>query len=229
MLDLTEQEILLRLDDFEDSFVERKTASDSHDWLKTAVAFANSTPIGYPSVMFIGVKNDGTIEGLVNVDSLQKSFARKLSKAYPPIYYLTKVLKRDDTDLLAVVIPGSDKRPHFAGHAYVREGAQSVPASEEMFSRLVAGRNSMTFEILKWRDKLISIRYPPADFGFRGADGPLLVRTDGEGEVLDCNQFYVTLRSDTRGIFSYPLEALQISFDHENARLQLRIMEGYNS
>jgi predicted HTH transcriptional regulator len=49
---------------FEDHFVERKTAKDEKDRLKTVVAFANSAPFGYPSILFIGVKNSGEIERL---------------------------------------------------------------------------------------------------------------------------------------------------------------------
>ena len=57
-----EEELLLRLRRFEDNFVERKTASDKKDWLKTIVAFANSTPTGQTATLFIGVTDDGEIE-----------------------------------------------------------------------------------------------------------------------------------------------------------------------
>ena len=43
MIDLSDQEILSRLTNFEDAFVERKSTGDMQDLLKTAVAFANST------------------------------------------------------------------------------------------------------------------------------------------------------------------------------------------
>lgn len=43
-------------------FVECKTAADKKDWLKTIVAFANSTPTGLTSVLFIGVTDDGKFE-----------------------------------------------------------------------------------------------------------------------------------------------------------------------
>jgi len=58
---VTEQELLTRLRNFEDQFVERKTSSDGRDWVKTIVAFANSTPIDSFSVLFIGVRNSGEI------------------------------------------------------------------------------------------------------------------------------------------------------------------------
>ena len=55
----TDEELLSRLKNFEDQFVERKTASDSKDWVKTAVAFANSAVEGLPCVLFIGAKDAG--------------------------------------------------------------------------------------------------------------------------------------------------------------------------
>jgi predicted HTH transcriptional regulator len=62
MVELSDADLLSKLKNCEDAFVERKTAADNKDWLKTVVAFANSTPIGYPAVLFIGVKDEGTIE-----------------------------------------------------------------------------------------------------------------------------------------------------------------------
>src|SRR5260370_4156101 len=95
MLNLSDDDILLRLTAFEDSFVERKTVGDSKDWLKSIVAFANSTPVGDPAVLFIGVRNDGSIEGQANLDSIQRTLSDKVSAAHPQIYYLPTVLQRD--------------------------------------------------------------------------------------------------------------------------------------
>lgn len=149
MIELTDEELLLRLKNFEDNFVERKTSGDSRDWLKTVVAFANSTPVGYPAVLYIGVKNDGTPEEKpVNLDSLQKTFGEKIGEAYPTIYYLTKILNVEGKQILAVIVPGSSDHPHFAGPSYVREGSKTVEASEEQFANLIAARNSKAYEIL---------------------------------------------------------------------------------
>lgn len=35
---------------------------DDKDWKKTAVAFANSVPVGLPAVLYIGVRDNGEIE-----------------------------------------------------------------------------------------------------------------------------------------------------------------------
>ena len=44
------------------TIVGRKTFKDERDWKKTAVAFANSAPVGLPAVLYIGVRDNGDIE-----------------------------------------------------------------------------------------------------------------------------------------------------------------------
>jgi predicted HTH transcriptional regulator len=110
MTDLTDEEIVSRLTNFEDNFVERKSTGDSKDWLKTAVAFANSVPIGYPAVLFVGVKNDGTVEGNANLDTVQQTFSRTLNEAYPPIYYTTRILVSLDKKQFLVSGDGADRK-----------------------------------------------------------------------------------------------------------------------
>jgi hypothetical protein len=231
MMNLTDADIMLRLTAFEDSFVERKTAGDSKDWLKTVVAFANSTPVGDPSFLFIGVRNDGSIEGNANLDSLQRTLSEKLSVAYPPIYVVTKILQCDGKQFLVVIVPGSANRPHFAGQAFVRDGSQSVPSSAEQFDTLIAERNSKVREIRKWVGKQITVQRPTtpetqhshlvAVYGLGTSGGKLM------GTIVDCNQFYVTVASVTRAGFqiSFPLSTIEINFDHNDRCLELRLRE----
>jgi predicted HTH transcriptional regulator len=96
-LNLGDEDLLLRLTATEDSFVERKTWADSSDWLKTAVAFANSCPIGYPGVLFIGVRNDGTPEGIKqgqNLETSQKKLTDKIKEACHPSILFPKYFTR---------------------------------------------------------------------------------------------------------------------------------------
>jgi hypothetical protein len=226
MINLTDQDILLRIDAFEDAFVERKTANDSKDWLKTVVAFANSTPIGDPAILFIGVRDNGDIEGTANLDSLQRTLSEKLGLAYPPIYYLPKVLQRDGKQFLAVIVPGSEDRPHFAGPAYTREGSKTVISSEKQFDVLVSERNSKVREILKWKGKVITIRSSMT----KNLDVVFILGTTGGkliGTVTECNQFYVTVESPdgAKGFVSFPLRITEINFDNHAGRLELRLLD----
>ena len=57
---LSEEALKVRLRSAEHDFVERKSKKDQGDWLKTAVAFANSTLVGYPAVLYVAVEDNAT-------------------------------------------------------------------------------------------------------------------------------------------------------------------------
>lgn len=216
-VELTDADILLRLADVEDAFTERKTVNDLNDCLKTVVAFANSTPVGYPAILFVGVRDGGEVEGIIDPDKLQRSVSSKIANVYPPIYTTTRVLEKDGKKFLAAIIPGSEDRPHFAGQAYVRDGSKSVVASDEQFERLIAERNSKTYEILKWRGKQITLNQAGHAHALPGYRNRMT--------VVDCNEFYVTLRDPNPplGLSSYPLRIIELNYDHEDDRLELRL------
>jgi len=143
LIELSDQDVLSRLTNTEDSTVERKTANDYRDCLKTAVAFSNSLPVDDPGVIFVGVYNDGRVEDNNNLDSLQKKVSEEISKVYPAIYPQMKVMKNSSgKEFLAVIVRGSANRPHFAGPSYIRDGSQTLEASEEQFEQLIAERSS---------------------------------------------------------------------------------------
>lgn len=216
---LKDTELLLKLRDYEDSFVERKSSGDSKDWLKTCIAFANSGAPGYPAILFIGVKNNGTVEDNADLDSLQKTFATKLANAYPPIQYVTKILNDAGKQCLAIIIPGSENKPYFAGPSYVRVGSESRIASEQQFSELVASRTAKASEILKWKNKPVTVH----DLNVEHAVHALgRIASTSEMFVRDCNSFYVTLGRGEQPV-SYPLRNVDISFDHQKARLAIEI------
>jgi Schlafen, AlbA_2 len=227
MIELSDTDLLSRLTNFEDAFVERKSTGDMKDLLKTAVAFANSTPVGYPAILFYGVTDKGEAEGRANLDTLQKTISDKLSDAYPPIYNLPKTLQVDGKQLLAVIIPGSENRPHFAGRAYIREGSRSVPSSESQFRTLIAQRTSTAREILTWRGKevtaIIESRNPFAQQGFAAIGTRDTTLAQITTIVVDCNQFYLTLRRAEANaeLMSFPLRTVELSFDHKNSRLTI--------
>lgn len=206
MIELSDEDILSRLTTFEDAFVERKSTGDMRDLLKTAVAFANSTPIGYPAILFYGVSDRGIPEGKSNLESLQKTISQKLSDAYPAIYYLPKALQQDGKQFLAVIIPGSENRPHFAGQSYIRDGSQTKEASTPQFEQLIAERNSKVRYISQWKGKQIAYRYLEPR-----------VTSAKLGVLTDCNQHYVVV-DNTRAV---PLECVLASRDGSIDRLRL--------
>jgi predicted HTH transcriptional regulator len=214
MIEITDADLLLRLTNHEDHFVERKTSGDSKDWLKTVVGFANSAPVGYPAVLYIGVRNNGEIEETVNLDSLQKTLGKKLEDAYPPIYYMTKILVKDGKQFLAVIVPGSDQRPHFAGPSYVRIGSETKVASEPQFQNLIAQRQNKAYEILKWKGKPIALAYRD--------DPKRMPFQPGHVILEDCNQFYLTYSID-RQRTSISLVDVVLSFEDKWNCLKLEV------
>jgi predicted HTH transcriptional regulator len=215
---LSDDDLLSRLANTEDNFVERKRFSDDREWLRTVVAFANSCPIGYPGVLFIGVYDKGTVEqprSPINLDSLQKTLTERINEAWPPIYFLPKVLLKDAQQFLAVLVPRSPFRPHFAGHSCVRIGSETKKASESQYEELLAQRQSKPFEILKWKDKDITVERT-----YTGRTG----RYPVAAKVAGCNAFYVTLLQGSDPV-SYALTKVEISYDDKERRLKLQIHE----
>src|ERR1700678_1172444 len=122
---LTDEELALRIISTEDGFVERKTVGDYKRWIPAFVAFANSAPIGFSCVLFIGVRDNGIIESNVGVESLQRSFSEKTAEVFPPVPYSSKVFSREGRECFAVIVEGSLNRPHYAGLPYIRIGTES--------------------------------------------------------------------------------------------------------
>jgi hypothetical protein len=218
MIELSNSELLARLRDGEDNFAERKPFKDKDGWLKTAVAFANAAPIGWPAILFVGVTDKGAFQtNPPNLEHLQKEITAEISRAYPPIYNLPKIVTDENgSRCIAVLIPGSELRPHFSGKSFVRIGPETKEVSEKQFEELIAARTSKAGEILRWKNKLITFEHHYQHLR-RGS-------SISESAVLECNAFFVTLGRPGYGSLepnAFPLSRIEVSFDHSNARLKL--------
>jgi len=210
-ISISDEDFLKHLADTESNFIERKTISDSRGWLKTAVAFANSCPIGYPGLLYVGVNDDGTIQkhqGTHNFEKLQKSVTERINEAWPPIYHFTKVLNKEGSQFIAVVIPGSSLRPHFSGPAFVRVGPKTKDASEEEYDKLIAQRSSKVRALQKLIGKLVYW------------DSLSPTRGNANGTVVGCNQFFLTIDGGTYKR-CFPIDWITISYDPANQRYML--------
>lgn len=218
---LTDAELVSRLANTEDPFVERKTAGDIKDVLKTAVAFANTLPVGIPGVLFIPVMDSGQIQRDVNLDQLQKNVSTRIAEAYPSIGYFQRVISKDGNELIAVQIWGSPNRPHFAGASYVRDGSQTMKASTDQFAALIARRSSKVEELSKWLGKRITTIHIAPGTGPRVSNA--LTAT-----VEVCTQWYVTVKYEEvlmsmPQIETFVWERVQISFDDARQRLAIEV------
>jgi hypothetical protein len=218
---LDDAELATRLRNTEDPFVERKSAGDYRDVIKTVVAFANSLPDGVPGVLFIPAYDSGAIQAEQNLDHLQRKISETISSAYPPIKYLMRVLSVGNAEVVTVQVWGSPDRPHFSGPSYVRDGSQTKKASENQFSQLIARRTSKVEELAKWVGKRIIAQHIAPGAGPR-FENQLAATLEA------CNEWYVTIRYDDArpmGIerVSIILDRIRISFDHTNQWLALEI------
>ncbi|MFZ1941707.1 MAG: helix-turn-helix domain-containing protein [Terracidiphilus sp.] len=215
----SESDLLRLLHSTENSFVERKTAGDQKDWVKTIVAFANSLNDNQEGVLFIGATNSGEIErSPSNLDKLQMTLSEKMQSAYPAIYYTTQTIQEDGRECLAVIIPGSIAKPHFAGPPFIRDGSRTVTASSERYESLLASRTSKAYELQRWEGKPITLHISRRQSGM----AYVVNQNTVEAQVLGASQFYVTVFFNNRK-FSYPLNRIEISFDHIAGRLEVQV------
>jgi predicted HTH transcriptional regulator len=222
MVELSDADLIARMRNFEDQFVERKVCSDSKDWVKTVVAFANSAPVDYPCILYIGVRDTGEIEDKqANLDSVQKTLNRMLQDAYPRVPVLPKIITDDSKQALAVIVPGSALRPHFAGPSYVRIGSETFEASASQMETMIASRSGKVYKLSKYIGELVSVD------NLSMVHNGLFQRTKWPdlALILDCNEFWVTLQQKTSGAkFSFVLKDVDLNWDHQNDRLHLDII-----
>jgi hypothetical protein len=206
-LRLSDDDLTRSVSDTENAFIERKTINDTKGWLHTVVAFANSCPESFPGLLYIGVDNDGNIQKhspKTNFETIQKTLGESLRAAYPPIYYLSKTLRKDGREFLAVIVPGSPDKPHFTGKSYVRVGPETREASEDQFGALIAERTGVGRVLRELVGKHILTR---------------VVGAINKAVLLDYNQHFVTVRYAGQQQ-CYPISKITINFaPHEKVYL----------
>jgi hypothetical protein len=213
------QELINRLKNKEDNFIERKPDGVKADEIrKTIVAFSNSVPEGRTGVLYIGIKDNGDIQGVSNPDSLQKTIRSICEKdCYPSIQPHIEVLPVQGKSVIAVVVFESKNRPHFSGPAYVRIGSESISASQTLYDELITTRLAKPYEILKWKGKIVTV--------MTKRKLPARLPISRECEVIECTPHYVRVRHvATDEQWSESLENVKLATDEKNlGRLKLII------
>lgn len=178
------RKLLARLQSREDSFVERKKTAQPYEIRRAVVAFANSLGEGQEGVVFIGVEDDGRLVASFDFAPAERKAREAVSECYPPIEGVTyRSLQVAGVEVLAVVVPHSQRAPHFAGKAYVRIGASSPEASEEMLERLIADRMSPAGKLRRWIGKDIAVQVQKPG-GFALPRPHVLESVDADGLVV---------------------------------------------
>ncbi len=218
--------LIARLKNHEDNFVERKPEGvNASEIRQSVVAFANSVPSGATGVLFVGVHNDGRIQGVENPDKLQKTVRDQCERVcYPPITFSTAVLDVEGKAVVAVVIPPSQNKPHFSGSAFVRRGSESVAASPELFEELIASRSDKVAAILQMRGAPISVVCVQHRLGSTQQVSGSGYRSHSECMIESCSPHTVRMKdlSSDRHV-TEPLDIITVSYDEERHRPMLII------
>ncbi len=204
---------------WEDSLLERKVQSDLKDLLKTLVAFANSVRPGHIATILIGEKDDGSIQGVDNADSIQKTVRDNCNEIYPPILWRSRVYEKEGKTCVRVEIEHDGETPHFGGAAWIRRGSVTEKATDEVFQRLIEFRLGKVRKLAEWIDKQITIERnmePSFMTHYR------FLARDESATLRDVNSFWVTFEAGNARV-SEPLERIVLSWDDKNQHLKVLI------
>jgi Schlafen, AlbA_2 len=222
---MSRPDLSARLANLEDGLTERKQGVQSNDEIRKAVvSFANSVPEGHTAVLFIGVANDGTVAGIPadQVEKVQQKVRRICEEdCFPAIaIQLARALDIEGKHVVAFEFGPSRNRPHFAGHAYIRVGAESVKASASKLDELIAAKNTTAGRLLAAKDRHEHITLVlPAGTSVPGQH-PFSQRREWECLVQACDahtaRFYQIAKQQT---WDLPLEFLVFGRDPNVDRL----------
>jgi hypothetical protein len=172
----------------------------------------------YPAVLFIGARNDGSIEGTANLDSLQQTYTKKLAEVYPPIPTSSRIVSHQGASCLAIVVQGSADRPHFPCHALMRVGSETKNASDSEVRRMLDERVDKVYVLRQWVGMQITVdKMNLEHIRQLGA-----VANSFVGVMTECNRFWLTVEHhDVKE--SIPLRRVEPSYDHQNNRPKIEV------
>lgn len=207
----------------EDSLREKKVQSDLKDLLKTMVAFANSVAPGDTAKIFIGERNDGSVQGVTDTDRIQKTVVKEAERIYPEIYYRTEVYEREGKQCVRVDIKHNGLAPHFGGPAWMRQGSVTILATEELYQQMIDQRHAKTRVLFQWVDRDVTVwwRRPRLEQRLN-----IMYNLQVEQATLvHVNEHWVTFRVSLGGGIdcSEPMEKLMLSWDDEKGHLKVEV------
>ena len=212
-----DEEILQRLTNTEDHLTERKSKPHRDQCTEAMVAFANSALPNKPGILYVGVKDKGEILQDKAPESWQHDITAWGNGCFPELPVIPRTLTKDGKEFLAVVVPLSEARPHFARPAFKRQGAKTIPASQQEIDEWIAYRNSKVRFILEKKGEIVTLRVLnqiriPATFSPSG----------GDYKVIDCNSLWVTLYNlEFQRTITQPLSQIDLKMDDDKHQLML--------
>lgn len=154
------------------------------DIKKEIIAFANCDG----GKLYIGVRDDGTVIGLDNADSVSLQISNMVRDAIKPditmfLHYETIV--ENGKNVVAVDIQRGTDRPYYLAKkgmrpegVYVRQGYSSVPATDTAIRRMIKETDGDRFEAMRCLNQDLTFEAAKKEFELRKTDfGPQQMRT----------------------------------------------------
>ena len=117
-----DEELLQRLTNTEDHLTERKSKPHRDQCTEAMVGFANSALPNKPGILYVGVNDKGEILQDKAPESWQHDITAWGNGCFPELPVIPRTLSKAGKEFLAVVIPLSEARPHFARPAFRHRG-----------------------------------------------------------------------------------------------------------
>ena len=167
------------------------------DIKKEIIAFANCDG----GKLYIGVRDDGTVIGLDNADSVSLQISNMVRDAIKPditmfLHYETIV--ENGKNIVAVDIQRGADRPYYLAKkgmrpegVYVRQGYSSVPATDTAIRRMIKETDGDRFEAMRCLNQDLTFEATKKEFELRKTDfGPKQMRTL---KLIDQDRLYSNL------------------------------------
>ena len=135
------------------------------DIKKEIIAFANTKG----GKIYIGIDDKNTILGMNNIDNTLQSLTGMINEGIKPSlieYTQIKTEKFDDKDIIVIEIQSGPNKPYYLADkglkpsgVYLRHGASSIPASDEMIRKMIFEHASLRFEEMISRKQDLTFDY----------------------------------------------------------------------
>jgi hypothetical protein len=202
-----DEEILQRLTNTEDHLTERKSKPQRDQCTEAMVAFANSALANKPGILYVGVSDNGEVLQDKTPENWQHEITAWGNGCYPELPVIPRTLSNQDgKEFLAVVVPRSEVRPHFARPAFRRQGAKTIRVPQHEIDKWIAYRSSKVRVIAERIGQTVLVQPQNAGAGMWASAGP--------HKVLDCNEHWVTLEAlATNRVVSHPLSFIELKLN----------------
>ena len=167
------------------------------DIKKEIIAFANCDG----GKLYIGIRDDGTVAGFDNPDSVSLQVSNMVRDAIKPdvtmfLHYRTR--KEDGKEIVEVDIQRGTNRPYYLAKkgmhpegVYVRQGYSSVPATDTAIRRMIKETDGDRFEAMRCLNQELTFEAAKKEFALRKVEFGL--RQKRTLKLIDQDNLYSNL------------------------------------